>query len=167
MNTLLDMVSGRDALVYGIGNAGREDDGLGWAFIDALESSGGCGDALLLRRYQLALEDADLLGRRGRVLFVDSTRATDVETYAVTRPLPDLDFTFTSHALSVPALLATTQVCAGRVPQVWVLAIRGYSWDLRIGLTHAAYGNLELALQAARSPEGLLDPRAILTGGAS
>ncbi len=163
MSTLLELVSGRDCLVYGIGNAGREDDGLGWAFVDALESSGGCGDALLMRRYQLALEDADLLGRMRRVLFVDSTRATDVETYAVTRPEPDLDVTFTSHALSVPALLETTRVCAGRMPEVWLLAIRGYRWNLRIGLSHAAYGNLEAALRAARMTA--VAPAPALAGG--
>ena len=35
MNAFADDPS---SLIYGIGNVGRQDDGLGWAFIDELEA---------------------------------------------------------------------------------------------------------------------------------
>ncbi|MDQ7073091.1 MAG: hypothetical protein Q9N32_05950 [Gammaproteobacteria bacterium] len=34
-----------DSLIYGIGNVGRQDDGLGWAFIDWLEKESICPKA--------------------------------------------------------------------------------------------------------------------------
>ena len=57
-------------LIYGIGNVGRQDDGLGWAFIDWLEAVGLCPKADLMRHYQLHLEDADLISYKKKVLFI-------------------------------------------------------------------------------------------------
>lgn len=136
-----------DSLIYGIGNSGRRDDGLGWAFIDLLEEAG-TSRAVLRRTYQLMLEDADLISRHARVLFVDATKDPLVESFAVTRPEPKLDLSFTSHALSVPAVLATTRQCFDYLPDSYVLAIRGYEWDLQQGLTRAAHANLNRSLES-------------------
>jgi hypothetical protein len=49
--------------------------------------------------------------------------------------------------------MATSRQCFGRVPEVTVLAIRGYSWELTLGLTPHAARNLAGAvghLTAAR-----------------
>lgn len=130
------------SLIYGIGNAGRQDDGLGWAFVDLIEADGYCPRAQLHRGYQINLEDADLISRFTRVLFVDATTDPLVASFALTRPEPKLDFSFTSHAISVPAVLATTRQCFGSVPDVRLLAIRGYAWELQTGLTDPARRNL-------------------------
>ncbi len=135
-------------LVVGVGNVGRQDDGLGWAFVDRLEDSGTCARAEVVRRYQLLLEDADLFARFERVLVVDATREPEVGAYRMSVPEPRLDLTFTSHAMSVGCVLATTATCFGRVPEVELLAIRGYSWDLTMGLTPPAAANLDAALVA-------------------
>ncbi len=129
-------------LIYGIGNDGRQDDGLGWAFIERLEQLCPRPHACLRRTYQLSLEDADLISRYTRVLFVDATKDPTVESFTLTRPKPKLDFSFTSHALSVPAILATSQQCFERVPDAYLLAIRGYQWELQQGLTSPAQHNL-------------------------
>ena len=115
---LLDEYDAADCLVYGIGNVARRDDGLGWAFVDWLEETGRCARAELVRGYQLQLEDADLLRRFRRVLFVDATRDPAVPSYRLERPTPRLESTFTSHALTVPSVLATTQHCFGVLPDV-------------------------------------------------
>jgi hydrogenase maturation protease len=133
-------------LIYGIGNVGRPDDGLGWAFIDWLEDHGCCPRAQAYRGYQLHLEDADLISRASRVLFVDSTKDPAVGSYELQRPQPRLDISFTSHAISIPSVMATSQRCFGRVPDVRVLAIRGYEWELTIGLTPRAADNLDHAV---------------------
>lgn len=142
------------SLVLGIGNSGRQDDGLGWAFIDRLEEhldgQPAAGHPAQLRRaYQLNLEDADLIHHYQRVLFVDATKDDDVTTFALTRPTPKMDFSFTSHALSVPAVLATTLQCFDTAPEAYLLAIRGYEWELQEGLTATAQHNLGLAVAAA------------------
>jgi len=129
-------------LVYGIGNVGRQDDGLGWAFVDWLQSQGLCSNAEMQRGYQLLLEDAELISNKERVLFIDATKEPAVESFALHRAAPRMDFTFTSHAISIPAIMATCQQCYDRLPTVHVLAIRGYEFGLEIGLTDAAKQNL-------------------------
>jgi hydrogenase maturation protease len=145
VTSLLDGFDDAGCLVIGIGNVGREDDGVGWAFVDRVEEDGRWPRATVVKAYQLALEDAHLLARMRRVLFVDSTKNPDVGSHVVSTPVPRLDLTFTSHALSVPALLATTRTCFDRLPQCRMLAIRGYSWRLHVGLTPAASANLDAA----------------------
>lgn len=137
-----------DSLIYGIGNVGRQDDGLGWAFIDRLEAQGRRPDADLRRTYQLNLEDADLITGFARVLFVDATKDPAVSSFALTRPEPKMDFSFTSHAISVPTILATARQCFDHIPQVYLLAIRGYEWELQMGLTAPAERNLRAAADA-------------------
>jgi len=151
--SLLGGYAAPDCLIYGIGNVGREDDGLGWAFIDWLEEAGSCPGVQLVRSYQLQLEDADLVSRVRRVLFVDSTRDPVVQDFTVTRPEPRLEVAFTSHALTIPTVLATSQQCFDRLPDVRVLAIRGYSWDLAEGLTPPARHNLATAIAAVSSAD--------------
>ena len=140
------------SLIYGIGNAGRQDDGLGWAFIERLEHIRPRPHACLRRTYQLSLEDADLISRYSRVLFVDATKDPAVESFSLSRPQPKLDFSFTSHALSVPAILATTQQCFEHVPEAYLLAIRGYEWELQQGLTSPAQHNLSQSLEFLSTP---------------
>src|SRR5664279_2537895 len=94
------------SLIYGIGNVGRQDDGLGWAFIDRLEQCFPARPPHLRRTYQLGFEDADLISRYARVLFVDATKDLAVESFSLSRPEPKLDVSFTSHAISVGAILA-------------------------------------------------------------
>lgn len=136
-----------DTLVYGVGNVARRDDGLGWAFVDALEQAGGAGWRLH-RSYQLQIEDADLFAGFGRVLVVDATRSADVAAYRLELPEPAYEVPFTSHALTVPTVLATARDCFGRAPDVRLLAIRGHAWNLRLGLTRAARRHLVDALTA-------------------
>jgi len=140
------------SLIYGIGNDGRQDDGLGWAFIERLEQIRPRPHACLRRTYQLSLEDADLISRYTRVLFVDATKDPAVESFSLSRPQPKLDFSFTSHALSVPAILATTQQCFEHVPEAYLLAIRGYEWELQQGLTSPAQHNLSQSLEFLSTP---------------
>lgn len=145
------LLSCESSLVLGIGNAGRQDDGLGWAYVDGLEArlSTRSGPKPRLRHaYQLNLEDADLIHRYRRVLFVDATRDSAVTTFTVTRPQAKMDLTFTSHAISVSAILATARQCFDDVPEAYLLAIRGHQWELGQGLSDAALHNLEAALRA-------------------
>lgn len=141
----LDEFDDDSCLIYGIGNAGRQDDGLGWAFVDWLEAQGRCLNAQRERNYQLLIEDADLISTKQRVLFIDATKDQTVASFTLGRAAPKMDFTFTSHAISIPAIMATCQQCFHRLPEVHVLAIRGFEFDLEIGLTPAAQRNLDAA----------------------
>lgn len=142
---MLDYFNNDSSLIYGIGNIGRQDDGLGWAFIDWLETASGCAKAEKVKFYQLNLEDADLISHKQRVLFVDASKDTAVDSFRLYKAEPKMDFSFTSHAMSIETIMATCWQCFGRMPEVYVLAIRGYEWELQIGLTEQAKSNLNLA----------------------
>jgi hydrogenase maturation protease len=141
----LEEFDSSSALIYGIGNAGRQDDGLGWAFIDWLEGEGLCAKAEVRRHYQLHLEDADLISHKSRVLFIDATKDSSVHSFTLERAKPRIDFSFTSHAISISSVMATCLQCFDCLPEVHVLAIRGYEWELEEGLTQGARDNLDLA----------------------
>jgi hydrogenase maturation protease len=141
----LDDLDNDSCLVYGIGNVGRQDDGLGWAFVDWLQAEGRCPNAEMQRGYQLLLEDAELISNKKRVLFIDATKEATVNSFTLERAAPRMDFSFTSHAISIPALMAICQQCFQHLPIVHVLAIRGYEFGLEMGLTHAAQQNLDRA----------------------
>ncbi|PCI07938.1 MAG: Ni/Fe hydrogenase [Gammaproteobacteria bacterium] len=132
-------------LIYGIGNVGRQDDGLGWAFIDWLEDNDICPKADRDCHYQLHLEHADLISYKKKVLFVDATKASDVETFKLERVESKIDHSFTSHAISINAIMNTCQACFDYVPEVQLLTIKGYEWELELGLTKQADYNLNLA----------------------
>ena len=141
----LDYFDDAEALIYGIGNIGRQDDGLGWEFIDWLERSGVCASAEKVKFYQLNLEDADLISHKSKVLFVDASRDQTLDHFRLYRAKPRMDFSFTSHAMSIETIMATCGQCFDRIPEVHVLAIRGYEWELQVGLTTKAQHNLDLA----------------------
>lgn len=144
-NLVLDYFNNDSSLIYGIGNIGRQDDGLGWAFIDWLETASSCVKAEKVKFYQLNLEDADLISHKQRVLFVDASKDTTVDSFRLYKAEPKMDFSFTSHAMSIETIMATCWQCFGKIPEVYVLAIRGYEWELQIGLTEQAKNNLHLA----------------------
>ena len=58
-------------ILFGIGNCGRADDGLGWAFLDQIKEK--LPDNYDIEyRYQLQVEDAELATNYDTVLFIDA-----------------------------------------------------------------------------------------------
>lgn len=150
----LDDFNNSSSLIYGIGNVGRRDDGLGWAFVDWLEAEGLCADAEIRRHYQLHLEDCELISHKKRVLFIDATKDPAVDSFTLELAEPRLDFSFTSHSISISSVLETCRQCFQCLPEVYVLAIRGYEWELEMGLTEGAQQNLSDAVASISLPGG-------------
>ena len=144
-NLTLSYFNNETSLIYGIGNIGRQDDGLGWAFVDWLDETQVCTRADKVKFYQLNLEDADLISHQDRVLFVDASKDVAIDSFRLYKAEPKMDFSFTSHAMSIETIMATCWQCFDRLPEVYVLAIRGYEWELEIGLTKAGANNLRCA----------------------
>ncbi|PHS36923.1 MAG: Ni/Fe hydrogenase [Sulfurovum sp.] len=147
MRDFFESFNTSDSLIYGIGNIGREDDGLGWAFVDWIEESAICPEAELVRSYQLHLEDADLISYKKRVLFIDASKKEDIESFYLSKVKAKMDFTFTSHAISVQSVMAICKQCFTSTPAVYLLEIRGYQWELSVGLSAKANKNLEEVLE--------------------
>lgn len=133
---------------------GRQDDGLGWAFIDWLEEESLCPKADLDKHYQLHLEHADLISQKKRVLFVDATKVPEVESIKLETVDPEMDHSFTSHAISIGAIMETCKMCFDYIPEVQLLTIKGYEWELELGLTSKAQQNLDQAKRFFRENHG-------------
>lgn len=130
-------------LVYGIGNVGRQDDGLGPLLVERLEALGGIDGVTFESGYQLAPEDALLLSTHASVLFVDATVSpAAAEPYACSPIAPASEMSFTSHALSPGALLTLCQRLYGRAPAAWAIALPAYSFDVNAALSERAAANL-------------------------
>lgn len=132
-------------LLFGIGNAGRGDDGLGWAFLDRVRQEPSFPGRLEYR-YQLQVEDAALASLAGRVVFIDAF-ARDLPGGFRWRPCkPSPGSEFTTHALPPQAVLQLCRELYGRTPRADLLEIQGHCWDLGAGLSPEAERALERAL---------------------
>jgi hydrogenase maturation protease len=137
-------LSGRRVLVLAYGNPGRQDDGLGPAAAEVIERW-----AMSLVKvetsYLLNIEDASTLVEHDVVLFIDAA-AEGPEPFELRRVEPAGQMVFTSHIVRPEVLLAICRDCYGRVPEAWLLGIRGYEFELVEALTERARSNLEQAL---------------------
>ena len=132
-------------LLIGIGNSARQDDGLGWAFVEKVEQEGlYMGDCLY--RFQLNLEDAELISRYDQVIFVDAHKGEVNNGFSCSRCLPNAGADFSTHQLSPESVLYLCQQLYEQQPRVWVLGIQGYQWELREGLSVKGQENLRRAL---------------------
>ena len=132
---------GDKILIIGIGNQGRADDGLGWAFLDRIRDRLP-GDFDCEYRYQLQIEDAELLSHYSEVCFVDADKESWEQGYRYTRCEPNGSHGFSTHALDPETVLYLTHTIYKKFPKVNVLGISGHSFDLKIGLSEQANVNL-------------------------
>jgi hydrogenase maturation protease len=138
-------------LVFAWGNRSRGDDALGPLCVERLRAAlAPSADVEWLEDYQLQIEHAlDLAGRQ-RVLFVDASLSC-LAPFEVTTPLPQRDASFTTHALSPPALLQVYLDLRGEAPPpCTLLAIRGERFELGEPPGASAMAHLEAALEWAK-----------------
>jgi len=143
-------------LVFGIGNPGRGDDGLGPRFVERLRgrasSDAECHDAApanacdLELRYQLNVEDAYAIKDHDLVVFADATTAGE-EPATMDEVFPSDTIAFSTHRMSPAAVLALCHELFGRAPRAFTLAIRGYDWDVGESLSERAESNLTVAME--------------------
>lgn len=124
----------RSLLLIGIGNSGREDDGLGWAFLEQVEQRG-LFEGDFLYRSQLNLEDAERISTYEQVFFVDAFRGELEGGYSFNRCIPNPSSGFSTHMLLSESTLYLCQQLYEQVPKAWVLAIQGDQWELKEGLS--------------------------------
>lgn len=131
-------------IIIGIGNCGRADDGLGWAFLDKIKKF--YFNSRIEYRYQLNIEDAELISRYGTVLFVDASVSPDVLDYRVSEVIPKVGKTFTSHALEPEVVVYLCKHLYDHSPITCLLEIKGIEWGLKEGLSDEANLHLESAV---------------------
>ena len=132
-------------LLIGIGNSGRGDDGLGWRFIEELENFG-CDFLDCEFRYQLQIEDAELISHYDTVIFVDASHSKHNNGFEIKSCVPSDQVFFTTHAQLPDAILHLTKQLYPKCPNAYTLAISGAEWELNTCLSSEAENNLEAAL---------------------
>lgn len=136
-------------LILCYGNPGRQDDGLAPAAAKVIECWGLPG-VTVEANYLLNIEDAADIVEHERVIFIDAA-AQGPEPFEWRNVEPAGSMAFTSHLVPPGTLLAICEQCYGRAPPAWVLAIRGYEFELIEALTEKATANLEAALTFLQS----------------
>ncbi|HQO03060.1 MAG TPA: hydrogenase maturation protease [Spirochaetota bacterium] len=136
-------------LVYGFGNPGRQDDGLGPEIVRRLELERLPG-VITDSNYQLNIEDAVAVAGSDAVIFVDAALHVD-EPFAFCRLTPAREITFTTHAMSPESVLALCEDIYGKTPPAYILAIKGYEWEMAAPMTEPANENLEKAYSFIRA----------------
>ena len=145
-------------LLIGIGNDGRSDDGLGWAFAGRVESR--FPEIEVVFRYQLQIEDAELITHYDRVYFVDSTLDHITKGYKIEKILPDFSGSYTSHAITPDVILGLASHMYDRIPDAYVIAITGVDWELAQKLSDEGSRHLSAAIKGIFP---ILDDVGILT----
>jgi hydrogenase maturation protease len=134
-----------DTLLIGIGNNGRNDDGLGWAFIDDIRMDQRFKGQMEYR-YQLQVEDAELISHARQVIFVDAYEGNLENGFKWQKCKPSNEFSFTTHEVPPDSILYLCEEIYKKSPNVYLLMIEGESWELKIGMTDTAKKNLKKAL---------------------
>ena len=134
-------------LVIGIGNDARADDGLGWLILDQMNLI----ELQKEYRYQLQIEDAELITHYDTVLFVDATTKEFDAGYAFVECKINPAIQFTTHALDPDTIfsLANDIFPDGDV-SAYSLLITGYQWDLGQPMSNKAKDNAIAALHALK-----------------
>jgi hydrogenase maturation protease len=149
-------------LIYGYGNPGRQDDGLGNAFVQRLEKwikqehlEGFEFDS----NYQLNIEDAANIAGKDLVVFVDASEE-QIDDFILTPVNSSANVTFTTHAASPGYIVKLCRELYNENPATYLLHIKGFEWDFKEGLSVAANDNLEKSLVALKiqlkNPDNLI-----------
>ena len=134
-------------LVYGYGNPGRKDDGLGPAFAEKAEEwvkETGTPGIDTDSNYQLNIEDAYTLGEYDIVIYVDASKE-EIAHFMVDRVAPSEKVAFNTHSVSPGFVLDLCNRLYAKDPLVLLLHIKGYDFSLEENLTPEAAENLDMA----------------------
>lgn len=115
-------------LIYGYGNPGRLDDGLGPAFAERMQALDLAG-VMVESNYQLNIEDADTISSYDCVVFVDAS--VDAAPPFSFEPLERREAMvgFSSHSITAESLLGLADQLFSATPEAYMLGIRGYEFN--------------------------------------
>lgn len=144
------MLVHKKILLYGYGNPGRQDDGLGDALVQLASEwirSEGVDGVDCDSNFQLQVEDAATIKEYDEVFFVDASMDEQVDQFTVTPLIADGQTSFTMHSVSPGFILFLCEKLFEACPKAWLVQIRGYSWEMEQELSPGARHNVLLAWQ--------------------
>ena len=140
----------KKTLVYGYGNVGRKDDGLGVLAANALEqwaATEGFDWLHIESNYQLNIEDAEIISNYDVVYFVDAS-LEEIKDVSITDVSPDDNkIEFSMHAISPAYVLKLCKEMFGCSPKTFLVHLKGFDWDFVEGLSSNGKQNLEKGVE--------------------
>jgi hydrogenase maturation protease len=136
-------------LVYGYGNPGRQDDGLGILLAQELEKwaeEHKYAHYHFETNYQLNIEDAEIISNYDVVIFADASVEELEQGVVLTRLDGENEMAFTTHAASPGYVFHLCSTLFSKKPEAYLLHMKGYEWEFSEGLSPKASENLENGL---------------------
>ncbi len=136
-------------LVYGYGNPGRQDDGLGIALVTQLEewaAENQISGVAFDNNYQLNIEDAEAISNHDLVIFADASEE-EIDDFCFSVVDGTGKLAFTTHSASPAYILKLCQELFQKDPLVLLLHIKGYAWEFKEGISQRAVGNMMAAFE--------------------
>ncbi len=139
-------------LIYGYGNPSRQDDAMGVLFTDKMEvwaKEQKLSNISFETNYQLNIEDANEISEFDIVYFVDASMEP-IDDFSITKVESDnAQIEFTMHAISPGVVLDLCNQIYGKIPETYLIHIKGYEWELEFdkSLSPKAAENLQKALE--------------------
>ncbi|MBL7005258.1 MAG: hydrogenase maturation protease, partial [Gammaproteobacteria bacterium] len=137
----------KPVVVFAIGNPSRGDDALAPTLVEVLKVNGLPEQVELIDDFQLQIEHTLDLKNRSLILFVDACMSC-CEPFQFNKAIASVDPSFGAHELSPSGLLEVYQQTNKKnITNAYVLAIKGYQFDLGSPLSTKAKNNLDQALK--------------------
>jgi len=144
------MNNDKKILFYGYGNPGRNDDGLGNAFVKKMDEwtqTIGIQNIETDSNYQLNIEDAHNISDKDIVIFVDASEEPIEDFYLSEVNPSNSKVEFSMHSVSAAYVLDLCQKIYKKFPETYLLHIKGYDWNFFEGISEKAQQNLEKAFE--------------------
>lgn len=141
----------RCCLVYGYGNPGRQDDGLGILLAEKWEDwarKHGIDHIDFEYNYQLNIEDAHTISQYESVIFVDAS-VEDIEDLKLSKVEPTNKTEFTMHAMYPGFILHLCQNLYNKSPNTYLLSIKAFEFEFNEEISDGAQRNLNMAFDLA------------------
>jgi hydrogenase maturation protease len=136
-------------LLFGFGNPGRLDDGLGPALaaeVAVAVERGELPRVTVESNYQLSVEDGALIANHDVVIFADAHVACD-DPFVFQSIVPRRQESFTSHSVRPDAVLGVAHDLFAATTHGYLLGIRGHTFNaFEEKLSEQAQSNLEAAI---------------------
>jgi hydrogenase maturation protease len=137
-----NMEQNNKLLLFGYGNPDRGDDGAAYhIFLKLFEAAGKAEEDIfsadvinlsegvdLIFNFQLLPEYSELIAKYPKVIFIDAHTSEIAEEMKLQPLEPDFQHSPFTHHFSPSSCLAVAKSLVGKVPQAWLLSIRGYEF---------------------------------------
>ncbi len=137
------------AIVYGIGNPNRGDDGIGYYCVNRIKRcnipKGWICECKKI--YQLTIDVLEEASLYENIFIFDATFNSDINDFAFIKINSGLSANFTTHILSPEEFLLSLEKMFKKNFNLFTIAVRGYNWDLSPQLSPLALKNAQKAIE--------------------